>query len=98
MPGSAPSGMMRLTLDQAVSLALKQNPTAQIAIITAAESVQDKNVARSALLPQASLSVTDTAERVNVEAFFGKKIPGVSSACRSFSGFFGGSGIQHAGI
>src|SRR5271169_1914207 len=55
LPGTAPTGVMRLTLDQAVSLALKQNPTAQIAIITAAESVQDKNVARAALLPQANL-------------------------------------------
>ena len=52
LPGNAPNGVMRLTLDQAVSLALKQNPTAQIAVLTAGESVQDKNVARAALLDQ----------------------------------------------
>src|ERR1700722_13309696 len=33
LPSNAPNGVMRLTLDQAVSLALKQNPTAQIAVI-----------------------------------------------------------------
>jgi outer membrane protein len=90
LPGSAPSGVMRLTLDQAVSLALKQNPTAQIAIITAAESVQDKNVARAALLPQANLSVTDTVERINVEAFFGKKFPGIPEHAGPFQIFSAG--------
>jgi len=90
LPGTAPTGVMRLTLDQAVSLALRQNPTAQIAIITAAESVQDKNVARADLLPQASLSVTDTAERVNVEAFFGKKFPGIPQHAGPFQIFSAG--------
>ena len=69
LPGDAPSGVLRLTLDQAVGLALKQNPTAQIAVLTAAESVQDQNVARAALLPQASLNVTDSVERINLQAF-----------------------------
>ncbi|HMD09722.1 MAG TPA: TolC family protein [Candidatus Acidoferrum sp.] len=90
LPGTAPTGVMRLTLDQAVSLALKQNPTAQIAIITAAESVQDKNVARAALLPQANLSVTDTVERINVEAFFGKKFPGIPEHAGPFQIFSAG--------
>jgi outer membrane protein TolC/ABC-type transporter Mla MlaB component len=90
LPGTAPAGALRLTLDQAVSLALKQNPTAQIAILTAAESVQDRNVARAALLPQASLNVTDSVERVNVEAFFGKKIPGVPQHAGPFQIFSAG--------
>src|ERR1700722_829832 len=51
LPGTAPNDVLRLTLDQSVGLPKKQNPTAQIAIITAAESVQDKNVARAALVP-----------------------------------------------
>jgi outer membrane protein TolC len=76
LPGTLPNGVLRLTLDQAVSLALKQNPTAQIAILTAAESVQDQNIARAALLPQVNLSVTDSVERINLQAFLGKKIPG----------------------
>src|SRR6266852_364364 len=41
LPGNAPTQMLRLTLDQAVGLALKQNPTAQIAILQAAQSEQD---------------------------------------------------------
>jgi outer membrane protein len=90
LPGSAPSGVMRLTLDQAVSLALKQNPTAQIAIITAAESVQGKNVARSALLPQANLSVTDTVERLNLQAFLGARIPGFPQHAGPFQVFSAG--------
>ncbi len=90
LPGNAPSGVMRLTLDQAVALALKQNPTAQIAILTAAQSVQDKNVARAALLPQASLNVTDNVERLNLQAFLGRKFPGFSEHDGPFQVFAAG--------
>src|SRR5882757_985734 len=48
LPPNVPTETLRLTLDQAVALALKQNTTAQIAVIQAAEAVQDKNVARAA--------------------------------------------------
>ena len=72
---SAPGGVVRLTLDQAVALALKQNPTAQIAVLQAAQSEQDKNIARAELLPQANLSVSDAARRTNVETGFGRRIP-----------------------
>jgi outer membrane protein len=77
LPARVPGQALRLTLDQAVALALKQNTTAQIAILTAAQSEQDKNVALAALLPEADLSVTDQAQRVNLQAQFGgKKLPG----------------------
>ena len=76
LPQVAPSEVRSLTLDQAVALALKQNTTAQIAVITAAESVQDKNIARAALLPQGNLNVSDQVQRINLEAFLGHKIPG----------------------
>ncbi|HYA64345.1 MAG TPA: TolC family protein [Candidatus Sulfotelmatobacter sp.] len=78
LSGPAPTGALRLTLEQAVSLAIKQNPTEQIAIITAAESVQDKNISRAALLPQSELKVADSANRVNLQAQFGGKplVPG----------------------
>jgi outer membrane protein TolC/ABC-type transporter Mla MlaB component len=75
LPGNAPAGVMRLTLDQAVSLALKQNPTAQIAILTAAQSVQDKNLALADLLPQVNARVSDQAQKVNLLAQFGGKTP-----------------------
>jgi outer membrane protein len=71
LPAPAPTGVMRLTLDQAVSLALKQNTTAQIAVLTAAQSKQDQKIALSQLLPQAELGVTEQWERINILAQFG---------------------------
>ena len=77
LPASVPGQALRLTLDQAVALAVKQNPTAQIALLTAAQSEQDKDVARAALLPEANLGVKDQAQRVNLQAQFGgKQLPG----------------------
>jgi outer membrane protein TolC len=70
-----PTQVLRLTLDQAVGLALKQNPTAQIAILTAAESEQDKNIARANLLPQVNAKISDEAQKVNLLAQFGGKTP-----------------------
>ncbi len=75
LPGNAPTQVLRLTLDQAVGLALKQNPTAQIAIMQAAQSEQDKNIARADLLPQASANISDEAQKVNLRAEFGGKAP-----------------------
>jgi outer membrane protein len=94
LPADAQGGVLRLTLYQAVSLALKQNPTAQIAILTAAQSVEDRNVARAALLPQASLSVTDSVERINLQAFLGKKIPGFPEHGGPFQVFSAGPGFS----
>jgi outer membrane protein len=78
LPAAAPTGTLRLTLEQAVALAIKQNPTEQIAILNAAESVQDKDITRADLLPQANLKVADSANRVNLQAEFGGKplVPG----------------------
>jgi outer membrane protein len=76
LPGNAPTDVLKLTLKQSVALAIKQNPTQQIAILNAAESVQDKNITRAELLPQANLRVTDSANRVNLRAQFGGAFPG----------------------
>jgi outer membrane protein len=75
LPASAPAQVLQLTLDQAVALAIKQNPTAQIAVLTAAQSEQDKNTARAELLPQASARISDEAQKVNLLAQFGGKTP-----------------------
>ena len=75
LPGNAPNQLLRLTLDQAVGLALKQNPTAQIAILQAAQSEQDKNISRADLLPQANAKISDEAQKVNLLAQFGGKTP-----------------------
>src|SRR5258707_11093587 len=91
LPGNAPTQAMRLTLDQAVGLALKQNTTAQIAILQAAQSEQDKNIARAALLPNASLSISDQAERVNLQAQFGgHRLPGIAEHLGPYQTFSAG--------
>ena len=71
----APGAPLRLTLDKAVGLAVKQNPTAQVAVLQAAQSVQDKNIARAALIPQASLGVSDSVRRINLEEQLGGALP-----------------------
>ncbi len=71
LPATAPTGTMRITLNDAVKLALKQNPTQQIGLINAAEAVQQKNISRADLLPQANLNVADSANRINLQAQFG---------------------------
>jgi len=75
LPAHGAEPVLRLTLDQAVGLALKQNPTAQIAILSAAQSEQEKNIARSELLPQANARISDEAQKVNLRAQFGGKAP-----------------------
>src|SRR6266850_265640 len=75
LAADAPTQALRLTLDQAVGLALKQNPTAQIAILTAAQSEQDKNIARADLLPQVNATISDEAQKVNLLAQFGGQTP-----------------------
>jgi outer membrane protein len=78
LPATPSSQPLKLSLEQAVTLALRQNPTQQIAVLNAAESVQDKNITRSELLPQANLRVADSANRVNLQAQFGgHAIPGL---------------------
>jgi outer membrane protein len=74
-PAASSTEVLRLTLDQAVGLALRQNPTAQIAILTAAQSEQDRNIARADLLPQANARISDEAQKVNLRAQFGGKTP-----------------------
>jgi len=75
LPGNAPTQVLRLTLDQAVGLALKQNPTAQVAILQASQSEQDKNIARADLLPQGNAKISEEAQKVNLLAQFGGKTP-----------------------
>jgi outer membrane protein len=98
LPENAPSDTLRLTLEQAVSLAVKQNTTAQIAQIVAAESVQDKNVARAELLPQADLSVGEQWQRLNLAAEFGGGgFPGLPPGT-AFPGHIGPFSLFSAGV
>jgi outer membrane protein TolC len=65
----------RLTLEEAVKLALKQNPQVLIAGLNVAESQQDQLTARAGLLPQAGFQVSNLVRRANLEAALGRRIP-----------------------
>ena len=74
-----PAEPLQLTLRDAVDIALKQNPQVAIANLNLAESQENRNVARAALLPSASLNASQDVTRVNVAALIGRTIPGFSA-------------------
>lgn len=86
---NSPSEVLRLTLDQGVARALKQNTTAQIAVLTAAQTEQDRKIALSELLPQAQFGLTEEWQRVNILAQFGgtKIFPGIPEHVGPYSIF-----------
>jgi outer membrane protein len=67
---------LRLTLRDAVNLALKQNPQVTIGNLNVVETEEDRRIARSSLLPQAGLQGSERVTRANVEAAFGQRIAG----------------------
>jgi len=89
LPGQD-QGPIKLTLKQAVEMALRQNPEVQVAVLNFAESKEDRNIARSGLLPQADLRVSDEAVRQNVDALFGKPFPGIPQHIGPFQVFQAG--------
>jgi outer membrane protein len=96
LPANLPNQVLRLTLDEAVALALKQNPTVQIAILTAAQSEQDRNIARADLLPQASARLSDEAQKINLRAQFGgaPSFPGLPKTVGPFQLFSAGPSVS----
>jgi outer membrane protein TolC len=71
------SAALKLTLHDAVVLALRQNPRVILANLGVAQSAQDSRVARSALLPQVGAGVGELVQRENVDALFGEPFPGI---------------------
>ncbi|HLG99215.1 MAG TPA: TolC family protein [Bryobacteraceae bacterium] len=67
---------LKLTMHDAVAMALKQNPQVQIANLNIAQSLENQNIARSGLLPQANLNASEVVRRENIAALFGSKPPG----------------------
>jgi len=88
--GAAPEPL-RLTLHDAVTIALKQNPQVQVANLNVAVSQENQTIARSALLPQANLAVSEAVQRVNLEAFLGMHVAGFPGHSGPFWLFEGGS-------
>lgn len=60
-----------ITLAEAVQIATSQNPNVQIAIINSDLAQQDQKRALSALLPQASVGLGESIQRINVETSLG---------------------------
>jgi outer membrane protein TolC len=89
-PAASQDQPLKLTLREAVRLTLKQNPQIQIANLKLAESEQDQAIARSALLPQASLGIADTAQRINLGSAFGAYLPGIPHHSGPFQAYQSG--------
>jgi len=66
---------LKLTLRDAVQLALKQNPRVILANLGVSQTQQESNIARSALLPQASARASETVNRLNLESAIGIRFP-----------------------
>ncbi len=77
-------------------MAIKQNPPVQIANLNIPVTQENQVVARSALLPQANLAVSETVMRENLEAFPGRRVPGFSGCSGPFGLFEGGAGSSAA--
>src|SRR5579859_3588055 len=81
---------LRLTLQEAVQLALKQNPQVQIAGLNLAQSAEDRKISRAALLPQVGLSASERVNRINVEALLGQPFSGFPQHIGPFEVFQAG--------
>jgi outer membrane protein len=68
---------LRVTLRQAVDLALRQNPQVQVAKLAISAGAEDERLARAALLPQVGASLSETVIRGNIETAFGARFPGL---------------------
>src|SRR5690349_23222243 len=66
----------RLTLREAVHLAIQQNPQAQISKLNIAIRQQDHELAKAALLPQIGVQAFDRDVRFNLDSFVGVPLPG----------------------
>jgi outer membrane protein len=62
---------LRLTLRDAVQLALHENPQVQVANLNVAQSQEDQAIARAGLLPQANFQAYEHTQRLAVAPLFG---------------------------
>ncbi|MGB2636281.1 MAG: TolC family protein [Candidatus Acidiferrum sp.] len=65
-PSTSSSGVLNLTLKEAVQLALKQNPQRIIAQLLVSESDRNSQITRSALLPQAGIAAEGAVSQYNL--------------------------------
>jgi outer membrane protein TolC len=89
--GTAP---LKLTLKDAVGMALKQNPQVILANLQVSQSEQDRRLARAGLLPQANGSVSEAVNRINIHAAIGISFPGLPTHAGPFDVFQAGVGVN----
>jgi outer membrane protein TolC len=85
---------LKLTLKDAVGLALKENPQVILANLQVSQSQQDRLLARSELLPQANGSLSEAANRINIHAAIGLSIPGFPTHAGPFDVFQTGVSVS----
>ena len=85
---------LKLTLRDAVNLALKQNPQVILANLGVARSEQERLMARSGLLPQAGGDVSEIVHRLNVQAMLGLSFPGIPQHVGPFETFQAGVSVD----
>jgi outer membrane protein TolC len=85
---------LRLSLAQVVERALAQNPDLQIANLQIAASQEDRKIARSALLPQASLNAGEEIRRINVETLIGHQVPVLGQVSGPFQAMVAGASFS----
>jgi outer membrane protein len=74
----------RLTLDEAVGLALRRNTDLQRQILLSLSSEQDRIIARSAILPQLTFNASAAEQRVNgAQVLQGIEVPAAGGAAAS---------------
>ena len=81
---------LRLTLREAVALALRQNPEVQISNLNVAQGEENRKITRAGLLPQVSISTSESVTRRNLEAFVGRRLPGLPQHAGPFTIFEAG--------
>ena len=87
------SAPVKLTLKDAVNLALKQNPQVILANLGVSQSEQDRLLARAALLPQVGAKATETVNRLNLAAMIGMNFPGFAQHVGPFEVAQAGVGV-----
>jgi outer membrane protein len=85
---------LKLTLKDAVNLALKQNPQVILANLNVAQSREDVAVSRSGLMPQVSGNLAETVHRVNLETAIGFAFPGFAQHVGPYYVSQGGVGFN----
>jgi outer membrane protein TolC len=91
-PAGAAAPPLRLTLQQAVSMGLRQSPEVAIAHLDLAAAQEHRTIARAALLPQLGLNVNEKVTRASLEAVFGRSVEGFPDHVGPFWAFQAGAG------